>query len=85
MQHLLVCPMMDTACSPQDQTRLTTSPSAVPAIGRAQFDGHTTPGGRTRMMMTSAIQASNVNTISGYLDEWGVPMRHDSYTMGICI
>ena len=49
--QLLVCPMMDTACSPQDWQRLTTSPSPVPGIGRAQFDWHTTPGGRTRMMM----------------------------------
>ena len=27
------------------------SPSALPSIGRARFDEHTTPGGRTRMMM----------------------------------
>ena len=36
---------------PKTWQRLTTSPSAVPGIGRAQFDWHTTPGGRTRMMM----------------------------------
>ena len=35
---------------PKTWQRLTTSPSAVPGIGRAQFDWHTTPGGRTRMM-----------------------------------
>ena len=29
------------------------SPSAAPSIGRAIFDGHTTPGGRTRMMITN--------------------------------
>ena len=28
------------------------SPLAVPGIGRARFEGHTTSGGRTRMMMT---------------------------------
>ena len=33
--------------------RLTASPSAVPSIGRARFDEHTTPGGRTRMMKMS--------------------------------
>ena len=39
MQHLLVCPMMNTACSPQDlTTAYMASPSAVPGIGRAQFD-----------------------------------------------
>ena len=37
MHHILVCPMMNTACSPKD---LTTSPSAEPGIGRAQFNGH---------------------------------------------
>ena len=42
---------------PRTWQRLTTSPSAVPSIGRARFDGHTTPGGRTRMMMTSIIMA----------------------------
>ena len=36
MQHLLVCPMMDTACSTPDL--LTASPSAVPDIGRAHVD-----------------------------------------------
>ena len=36
---------------------LTASPSAVPGIGRARFDEHTTPGGRTRMMMTEEIRA----------------------------
>ena len=36
---------------PKTWQRLTTSPSTVPGIGRAQFDGHTTPGGRTRMNM----------------------------------
>ena len=52
MQHLLVCPMRGTACSPpKTWQRLTASPSAVPSIGRARFDEHTTPGGRTRMMM----------------------------------
>ena len=30
--------------------------------------------------ITRAIQGSNVNTMSGYLEEWGVPKRHDSYT-----
>ena len=40
---------------PRTRQRLTTSPSAVPSIGRGRFDGHTTPGGRTRMMMTSII------------------------------
>ena len=54
MQHLLVCPMMDTACSPLTWQRVTASPSAVPSIGRARFEEHTTPGGRTRMMMMSA-------------------------------
>ena len=32
---------------------LMASPLAVPGIGRARFDEHTTPGGRTRMMMTT--------------------------------
>ena len=32
------------------------TPLDVPSIGRARFDGHTTLGGRTRMMMiTPAI------------------------------
>ena len=35
--------------------------------------------------VTSAIQGSNVDTLSGYLEEWGVPMRHDSYTQDIYI
>ena len=52
MQHLLVCPMMDTACSPQG---LATANGI--AIGCAKhwegtIDERTTPGGRTRMMMT---------------------------------
>ena len=34
---------------------LTASPSAVPGIGRARFNEHTTPGGRTRMMMTAWV------------------------------
>ena len=33
--------------------------------------------------ITRAIQGSNVDTFSGYLEEWGVPMRHDSYTQDI--
>ena len=33
---------------PMTWQRLTTSPSAVPGIGRTQFDWHTTPGGRTK-------------------------------------
>ena len=41
---------------------LTTSPSAVPGIGRARFDEHTTPGGRTRMMMT--IVVNNVRLVT---------------------
>ena len=41
MQHLLVCPH-DGHCllSPKACQRLTTSPSAVPGIGRAQFNRH---------------------------------------------
>ena len=35
--------------------------------------------------ITRAIQGSNVNTISGYLEERGVQMRHDSYTQDIYI
>ena len=35
--------------------------------------------------ITRAIQGSNVDTLSGYLEEWGVPMRHDSYTQDIYI
>ena len=31
-------------------TREMASPLAMPGIGRARFDEHTTPGGRTRMM-----------------------------------
>ena len=54
MQHLLVCPMMDTACSPKTRQRLTVSSSAVPGIERARFDRHTTPSGRTRLMMMVA-------------------------------
>ena len=50
MQLLLVCPMIDTAWSPQD---LTTANDI--AIGCARhWEGNTTPGGRTRMMMTVA-------------------------------
>ena len=51
MQHLLVCPMMNTACSTHELTTLMASPSAVPGIGRVRFDGHATRGGMTRMMM----------------------------------
>ena len=42
------------------------SPSAAPAIGRTRFDRHTTPGGRTIMMMTylSMAMAMNVNTLA---------------------
>ena len=58
MQHLLVCPMMDTACSSKTWQRLTASPSAVPSIGIARFDEHTTPGGRTRIMMMSSSLSS---------------------------
>ena len=38
---------------------LTASPSAVPGIGRARFDEHTTPGGRTRMMMSARMGTSS--------------------------
>ena len=33
------------------------SPSAVTKNREVRFDGHTTPGGRTRMLMTSIIIA----------------------------
>ena len=53
MQHLLVCPMMDTACSPQD---LTTANDIAIGCARHWEDTIwltcTTPGGRTRMVMT---------------------------------
>ena len=52
MQHLLVCPMMNTAGSTQDLQRITASPSAVPGIGRARFDGRASSDGRTIMMMS---------------------------------
>ena len=52
MQHLLVCPMMNTACSPQDLT--TANDIAIGCTCQA-LGGHnlmdTTPGGRTRIMM----------------------------------
>ena len=35
--------------------------------------------------ITRAIQGANVDTLSGYLEEWGVAMRHDSYTHDIYI
>ena len=73
MQHILVCPMMDTACSPKTWQRLTASPSAVPSIGRARFDEHTTPGGRTIMMMSDA---TNEHIIS-------LPLFH--IIMNVCI
>ena len=49
MHHLLVCHMMDAARSPQELT--TASQSAVPGIGRARFDGHTTPDERAILVM----------------------------------
>ena len=38
MRHLLVCPMMDTACSPQYLTTANGIAMAVSGIGRAHFD-----------------------------------------------
>ena len=35
--------------------------------------------------ITRASHGSNVDTLSGYLEEWGVPMRHGSYTQDIYI
>ena len=61
MQHLLVCPMMNTVCSTQD---LATANGIVIGCARhweARFGGNAT-GGRTRMMIskknpfTQAIQ-----------------------------
>ena len=62
MQHLLVCPMMNTACSTQD---LTTANGF--AIGCARhwedtiWHQHAT-GGRTRMMMTALLQLNHTDT-----------------------
>ena len=44
---------------PMSWQRLTSSPSAVPGIGRARFDEHTTPGGRTRMMIMANRKATS--------------------------
>ena len=35
-------------------------PGAVSSIGRARFDGHTTPSGRTRIMMISILGLGKV-------------------------
>ena len=44
-------PLWTLPALPKTWQRLTASPSAVPSIGRAPFDEHTTPGGKARMMM----------------------------------
>ena len=40
---------------PKTWRRLTASPSSMPSIGRARFDGHTTHGGRTIIIMNTCI------------------------------
>ena len=46
---------------------LMASPLAVPGIGRARFDEHTTPDGRTRMMMSSTNARISMLTTYSYL------------------
>ena len=75
MQHLLVCPMMNTACSAQYLTTATmASPSAVPGIGRAQFDkcdwwkeNNDDDESRIRLHWMNIIMFTSVNIYQVYL------------------
>ena len=51
MQHLLVCPMMNTACSTQDLTTVNDIAIGCARHWEGRFDGRASAGGRTRMMM----------------------------------
>ena len=51
-------PWWTLPANPMTWQWLTASPSAVSDIGRSRFDEHTTPGRRTRMMMTALCVCS---------------------------
>ena len=53
---------------------LMASPLAVPGIGRARFDEHTTPGGRTRMMMMT-MSSSAVCWSFAASSKFGLPAK----------
>ena len=64
MQHLLVCPMMDTACSPPV---LTTANGQTVFTSVIHWEGTTlhshVPGGRTRMMSYCTCHASCLSVL----------------------